>query len=298
MGGGGVLYWKKHSSNVWQRSITENFWFPQQKIYLKKDKSLISNSCSQHLLFIPVINTSFSISDRNGYLFYLIEKCFLEHPQNLVAAFDLQRVFTAYPSVVSQLFFFSCGFFLYSKCRFRKHWTSHIFCWILVQPLIVGTPWLIRGRGTQRLWGVYRCQRIASHHGLPVPNSHGGKWKLGGLTNWDFSAAGVVMFLCQFCLLSEPPSPCSDQAQPGSPAEVARRFLPHVPPPAWLCDRPGSLPVRRSGILQAKRCPALPLPCNSPWLPLAPSLPRAGGTQTSPHVAEENRGDQTATSTV
>ena len=33
----------------------------------KKDKSLISNSCSQHLLFIPVINTSFSISDKNGY---------------------------------------------------------------------------------------------------------------------------------------------------------------------------------------------------------------------------------------
>lgn len=60
---------KKHSSNVLRWNITENFWFPQQKTYLKKDKSLISNSCSQHLLFIPVINTSFSISDRNGYLF-------------------------------------------------------------------------------------------------------------------------------------------------------------------------------------------------------------------------------------
>lgn len=60
---------KKHSSNVLQWSITENFWFPQQKTYFKKDKSLISNSCCQHLLFIPVINTSFSISDRNEYLF-------------------------------------------------------------------------------------------------------------------------------------------------------------------------------------------------------------------------------------
>lgn len=86
---------KKRSSNVLQWSITENFWFPQQKTYFKKDKSLISNSCSQHLLFIPVINTSFSISDRNGYLFWLIEKWSLEHPQNLVAIFDLQHAFTS-----------------------------------------------------------------------------------------------------------------------------------------------------------------------------------------------------------
>lgn len=144
---------KKHSLNIWQWSITENFWFPQQKTYLKKDKSLISNSCSQHLLFIPVINTSFSISDRNEYLFHPNTLRSVEHPQNSVAIFDRQGVVMAYPSVVSQLFFFTCGFFLYSKCRFKKPWTSHIFCWILVQPLIFDMPWLIghRGRGTQWL---------------------------------------------------------------------------------------------------------------------------------------------------
>lgn len=50
------------------------------------------------------------------------------------------------------------------------------------------------------------------------------------------------MFLGQFCLVSEPPSPCSDQAQSGSPAELARRFLARLSLPARLCDSPSSLP--------------------------------------------------------
>jgi len=106
---------KKHSLHIWQWSVTENFWFPQQKTDLKKDKSLISNSCSQHLLFIPVINTSLSISDRNGYLFHPNTLRSVEHPQNSVAMFARQGVYTAYPNVVSQLLFFPCRFFLYSK---------------------------------------------------------------------------------------------------------------------------------------------------------------------------------------
>lgn len=76
------------------------------------------------------------------------------------------------------------------------------------------------------------------------------------------------------------------------PVELERRFLTRLSPPAQLCDPLAPHHHPDKGGSPGKTIPWITSSCNSPWLTLAPSLSSAGGSQTSLHTAEENRGEQ------
>lgn len=115
-----------------------------------------------------------------------------------------------------------------------------------------------------------------------MPNSHWGRWKFRRITSWDFSTTGVVMFLYRFCLLPGPPSPCSDQAQPGSLVELARMFLTCLPPPAQLCTllAPCHRLKERSSPGKGDRLCYLFL-----WQPLASSCPFPSQCRRTPNIS-------------